>query len=279
MDAQDFLESIVQFGLEYFHIYPGVYRAVVMSNEDPQGRGRIQIRCPAVGHQTTVQKWVAPATASAGPGRGVFWAPEIGDAVWVSFSLGNASKPNVYWGGWWGYVDQASEVPTEFAYDSNIPEKRGFVTRAGHRIVFNDKSGEESLEIVWHQPSESDTDYANDRTKSADRAAGKTSSIKLTSDGSIEATDSEGQFAKLEAPAKKITIGDANGNSIILSSEGIEAKSSSVKMGEGADQAAVRGDDWFQWTVGHIHGTAMGPSGPPIEPPPRTILSTVVKVK
>jgi hypothetical protein len=52
-----------------------------------------------------------------------------------------------------------------------------------------------------------------------------------------------------------------------------------VSLGLGADTPAVRGQDLMTWLVAHTHPTAVGPSGPPITPPPPAILSTAVTLK
>jgi hypothetical protein len=52
-----------------------------------------------------------------------------------------------------------------------------------------------------------------------------------------------------------------------------------IALGKGADTPGVRGQDLMNWLVSHTHPTGVGPSGPPINPPPPTILSTVVTLK
>jgi hypothetical protein len=47
----------------------------------------------------------------------------------------------------------------------------------------------------------------------------------------------------------------------------------------GASQKGVRGDDLLQWLQTHNHGTAWGPSSPPLAAPPPTILSNKVKLE
>lgn len=53
-----------------------------------------------------------------------------------------------------------------------------------------------------------------------------------------------------------------------------------VLLGKGSPDAwLVRGDDWKAWEEAHTHPTGTGPSGPPAQPIPATVLSETTKVK
>jgi hypothetical protein len=58
-----------------------------------------------------------------------------------------------------------------------------------------------------------------------------------------------------------------------------ESKNSLIKLGSGASHPAVLGDLLLQYLISHTHPTGVGPSGPPIVPPPTNILSQVVTLK
>lgn len=238
-------------GLEYFKRYYGIYRGQVTENRDPEGKGRIYALVPAVGQQQALEHWIYPAQDGAGSNRGSFWPPEIGDSVWVSFAKGDPSKPLVYWGGWFG----GSELPSEFAYTNDRPEKRGFITRGGHRLIFNDEPGNESIELSWHKPS-SDPESRRD---TPDRS-GQTATLSFTENGI------------------RLTTKDTN-TSLVMEDGKIVIDAKDVEIATGADQAAMRGDEWFQWALNHNHGTPVGPSTPPVTPPPRSILSRNTKLK
>jgi len=249
---EDFLHNIALHGLEYFKRYYGSYMAIVKDNKDPTGRGRIKAYCPEVGQQDPGPAvWIQPTFQGAGKNRGTFWPPEIGDGVWVRFSNGDPSKPKSYEGGWYG----KGEVPAEFATDSDVPDKRGMVTRGGHSVVFSDTPGDERIEITWHKPSAT----VSDRKETPART-GQTAFLRFTEDSiTLQVKDSKTQIVIEDG---KITI-DAE----------------QVEIGTGADTPAMRGNEWLQWATSHVHGTAWGPSSPPTNPPPQTILSKNTKVK
>jgi uncharacterized protein involved in type VI secretion and phage assembly len=252
-----FFENLLFYGLEFFNKYYGCYRGDVTRNDDPQNRGRIQVIVPTVGHTIPINVWVDPAFAGAGTNRGMFWPPEVGDSVRVWFEGGDASKPCGYLGGWFGTADVPSEfATTDQGQEFKVPEKRGFITRGGHSLVFNDTEGEQSLEITWNKPAS----QPSDRKDTADRSDSKNMARLKFVDGGIELVFKDDQ---------KIEIQDGV----------IKLDASKIEIATGADQKAVRGDELVQYLNTHNHGTAWGPSSPPLSPVPVTVLSTQTKLK
>jgi uncharacterized protein involved in type VI secretion and phage assembly len=249
---ENFYHAFVLHGLEYFKKYYGVYRGTVSDNKDPENRGRIQAHVPAVGQQFAVNVWIDPAFPGAGLDRGMFWPPHVGDSVRVCFDQGDPSKPCTYWGGWFG----AEDLPSEFdSGKGETPVKRGFITRGGHSIVFDDTEGSQSLKITWRKLSEGDELKTPARSDEGDTVA----QLSFV-DGGIELVFKDNQ---------KIQIQDGV----------IKIDATKVEIATGADQKAVRGDELVQWLQAHNHGTAWGPSSPPLSPPPPTVLSSVTKLK
>lgn len=282
-----FLQKLTEWGLEHFRKYYGLYRAEVMKVDDPEERGRIQIMCPEVGHGAVLEKWVDPSFPAAGKDRGWFWPPEVGDSVWVSFERGDGNRPNLYFGGWFG----DKEVPKELGYASKNPKRRGFSTRTGHTVVFNEESGKESVEIYWRKPK---SQPSGKDTASRD---GDSASLVFNSDGSVTATNKNKSTVSLDAKNKKITVEDKdNSNTIVLDSSGVKITTSKdvviadaanckinakqVTIADGADSPAVRGSDLKSWLESHSHSSAVGPTGSPVQAATlQTILSNAVKVK
>jgi phage baseplate assembly protein gpV len=209
-----FLQKLGQWGLEYFHRYYGLYRAEVKNVKDPEQRGRIQVQCPEVGHTAVLPKWVDPSFAAAGTNRGWFWPPEVGDSVWVSFERGDAARPNLYFGGWFG----DKEVPSELGYPGKDkePKRRGFSTRTGHTFVFNEEEGKEAVELYWRKPGSQPKD------KETDARSGDKASLVFDKEGSILLTNKNGTNVVLDAKTKKVTIEDKdNNNKIVMDDKSI----------------------------------------------------------
>jgi len=75
-------------------VFPGVYRATVTNNKDPQKQRRLQVEITtSVGHST---EWVWPIE----PANISTEVPEIGQGVWVHFQAGDHEYPT--WSGSFG---------------------------------------------------------------------------------------------------------------------------------------------------------------------------------
>ena len=144
MIFEDFLENLFRFGLEYFRKYYGPYRALVIDNKDPAGQGRILVACPRARISGSNGVWLSPMMHGAGKNSGVFWPPVIDDAVWIFFDNGDPLRPLGYMGGWYSKGDLSTELAPN---SSGSPEKRGFITPGGNRIVLDDTTGSETITI------------------------------------------------------------------------------------------------------------------------------------
>ena len=84
----------------------GKYRGTVISNADPEQRGRIMALVPDV--STVVPStWAMPCLPTGGPGMGVFTVPPPGAGVWIEYEQGHPDYP-IWVGCFWG---TAAEVP------------------------------------------------------------------------------------------------------------------------------------------------------------------------
>jgi hypothetical protein len=289
-EVQQLLMALSEHGFEKYSLFYGAYMATVVRNDDPEKRGRIQAVVPGALQKVAPDIWIAPIFTGAGANRGFFWPPEVGDSARVFFSRGNSSKPIAYLGGWYGVPSgtaESSEVPTELGYKAGeTPVARGFVTRMGHVLAFSDEKDNETVDLVWHKADPGDK-AVSDPTVTADRASGKLASVKFTKDGDIIITNQNNSSVYLDAKNKKIVITDENGNVATLDKDGVHIKAtkqidlvaSKVMIADGADTPAVRGQDLLNWLTSHVHPTAWGPSGPPQQPPPQSILSQNVKLR
>ena len=294
---QAFLENLQLNKLEGLRLYYGYYRAEVFRNDDPEKRGRIQARIPNVGQISVMDRWIEPSFDSAGSNRGMFNPPEKGDSVWVGFEIGDPGKPLVYFGGWYGSPDNKSEVPSELAYGSTYPDRRGWVTRMGHSFIFDETVNGETVTLQWHKAATGDS-AISDRSKTADRTKGDFASLVFSNDG-ITIKNKNQSTISLSTKDKGISITDENNNSITMDKTGITVKSSKditfqadkifhkankVFLGQGGIGSPVaRATELVSWLRLHTHLVVAlpNPSGvtiptlPPTLPPPSSISSTV----
>ena len=285
--AEQILDNITRYGIEFYRVYPGLYRGIVTRNDDPRKQGRIQAHIAAM-QERALDVWIKAASAGAGDGRGMFWPPEVGDTVFVSFAQGQPGRPECYFGGWFAYRDDSSDVPDDLGYSGDYPDQRGLVTRMGHKLIFSDADGDERVELVWNK-ADSDDDARTDRTKTAGAGSvangGGSASIKFTSDGNVVVTDNANpaQTITLNARSGEIEIADKSGNKVTLSATGAKIEATAIDLGGNATEPVVKGQALLTWLLAHVHTTPSGPSGPPGAPGPilnpASVLSQVVKTK
>lgn len=77
----------------------GKYRGVVVDSQDPQGRGRLTARVPAV-LGDVVSGWASPCVPYTGADAGSLIVPPPGTTVWIEFEAGDISLP--IYSGWPG---------------------------------------------------------------------------------------------------------------------------------------------------------------------------------
>jgi len=241
--------------------YYGKYRGFVVSNEDPQQIGRLQLRVPAVlGEQIT--GWALPCLPYGGlSDQGFFSVPEAGAQVWVEFEAGDPDMPI-----WTGTFWQANgDLPAEV---QNPPTTRQFKTPKGHYWLFEDADDAEQFHLQ--------------------HSAGAT--LDIDKNGTVALTDAGGSSLTLDAENNQITLEDSNGNSLTMSNSGttvedangnkIEMAASGIKvkgtqvvvegnqvmLGGSGGEPVIKGQSFLALFATHILTcTAPGsPSSPPI---------------
>ena len=155
----------------------GVVIGVVTSNQDPAKLSRVQVQYPWL--DGVKSNWARVAALSAGPGRGTYFLPQIGDEVLIAFELGDVASPFVI-GSLWNGKDLPPGDPDTLADVRTIKTKGGSVVR------FDDTEGKEKIEIVDAKAN-----------KIAIDSSAKTITITSTQDGAEIA---------ISAPQGKVSI-------------------------------------------------------------------------
>ena len=117
--------------------YWGKYRGTVVTNIDPEQRGRIQVIVPAV-TGLIPSTWAMPCVPFAGKASGLFVVPQVGAGVWVEYEDGDPDKP-IWVGGFWGL---SAEVPLLALAPPAIPPGQNVVlqTTLQNQIVVSDSA-------------------------------------------------------------------------------------------------------------------------------------------
>jgi len=122
---------------------PGIVEGLVTDNVDPEKLGRVKVKFPTLPEEPE-STWARLAMPMAGKNRGWMTIPEIGDEVLVAFVHGDHDNAIVL-----GSVYNGVDVPP-YANEDGNNDLRVFQSRSGHRLTFDDKSGEERVELITH---------------------------------------------------------------------------------------------------------------------------------
>lgn len=114
----------------------GLVIGLVKDLEDPDGLGRIRVEFPWLSDDA-VSNWARIVAPLAGPELGHFFQPEPGDEALVGFEMGDVNRPYIL-----GYLWNGDNAPP-----TDDPNVRMIQTVSGHKLIFDDTSGSETITI------------------------------------------------------------------------------------------------------------------------------------
>jgi phage baseplate assembly protein gpV len=170
----------------------GVSPAIVVSNLDLTGQGRVQVRFPWL---ADVEPWARVCAPVAGGGAGVWAIPQDGDEVLVAFANGDIAHPYVLGGVW----SMTSRPPAILPTDAIT--KMVVKSPLGHTITIDDFEQSITLEsLIGHKVEIGATSITIS-------IAGGAASIELDVSGALKL--SALQSVEISAPMVTVT-GDAS---------------------------------------------------------------------
>jgi uncharacterized protein involved in type VI secretion and phage assembly len=197
---------------------PGVVLGIVTNNKDNEKLGRVKVRLPW--HNSSEESdWVRTAVPMAGREMGIFFLPDVGDQVVVTFDHGDISYPYII-GAIWDSQNKPPEANAngknnikiiksrsghKIIFDDNEEQSKEMVliqTKSGHRITLDDSSGKEMIEI---------RDKTSNNFIQIDSAK---SEISLSAAGKIDFRDDNGNFIQIDSESNKVAITSQNELSI-----------------------------------------------------------------
>jgi uncharacterized protein involved in type VI secretion and phage assembly len=188
----------------------GVAVGIVLDNVDMTGEARVQVQLPWL---PGLAPWARVAVPAAGPSRGFFILPQIGDEVLVAFEHGDIRAPYVV-GSLWNGRDKP---PTTEPNDAS--SKVILQTEAGHVIQLDDL--EQSLTIT---------------TPSGQKITADQQKIELEAGSSKATLETSGQI-KLEAGTEI----ELKASSIKLNGTTIDVQAQSSLSLQGSASCTVQG--------------------------------------
>jgi uncharacterized protein involved in type VI secretion and phage assembly len=112
----------------------GVVTGQVVSMDDPDQQGRVQVSLPFLGGQNQ-SAWAPVATLMAGGNRGSWFMPEVGDGVLIAFNQDDVAHPYII-----GFMWNGQDAPPDPNYKNRV-----IVTPGGHTLRFEDTAGSERI--------------------------------------------------------------------------------------------------------------------------------------
>ena len=127
-----------------------IYTGVVVDNEDPEKRGRLNIECPQV-VSGDIMDWVEPTFffVDSANNAGAFFIPGVGSEVEIEIEDEEDSQTNGLEAKWRCALYPYGTVPEEF--QENYPKRSGWKTAAGHVFYFDDT--ENAMTFQYTHPS------------------------------------------------------------------------------------------------------------------------------
>lgn len=140
--AQDYEDLCEQPASSLIPAISGLQIGIVTNLEsDPDNNHRIQVRLPLIDTQSE-GIWARVATLDAGQDRGSFFLPELEDEVIVGFLNDDPRDPIIL-----GMVNSSDKPAPLIAANDN--HEKGFVTRSGIKMIFND----EDVSLIIETPN------------------------------------------------------------------------------------------------------------------------------
>jgi hypothetical protein len=257
------VDDLIRHVSKFYGKYSG---DVVKNDNDADRSGKIVVKVPAVFGQS------AEVTARPCFPFGQFFVPSVGSKVWIEFEGGHTDFPI-----WVGIWYPPGKTPKQAAISP--PDNRVIETPSGHTIEIMDKAGEEKITIKH----KGNSFISIDKNGSVLLSNQKGSFVFLNSDrGEATLMEQHGHLLTMTSKGvlisnKDSTLLELTGDTARLSARNIILQGTSVAVGAGATnpppEPAILGQTFMQmWNTfiasyaAHTHGTALGPSSPPLPP-------------
>ncbi|RUP38227.1 MAG: hypothetical protein EKK63_12670 [Acinetobacter sp.] len=146
-----FKDNLLLYGLEFFNLYYGNYKGIVVECVDPEKRGRLKVKVPEVWGDKAKNIWVLPKGMYASSNAGMHFMPKKNDTVWIEFEHGDPDYP-IWNFGWW-LKDKAIELAGEDKYLICTPK--------GHVLLFDEKDDTIFIKFKDGKAIQLDKDYIN----------------------------------------------------------------------------------------------------------------------
>lgn len=222
---------------------------------------------------TLALPWARPAVSSSGgsqSGSGTFSVPKLGTILRVTFDNGNYYSP-IYHESVYPSDEVKEEIQNSYPNSHVLIYDTAFgLVGGGNEEITNEREGE-SIKVFFTEAKGFVIDYATSRGSSI---------VNIKPDNSVEITNPNGDSIVMLndgnitfTHSAKFIINSLNNteinckNAIINCENTVINHSSSIELGQGANEKLVLGDSFMKFFNTHTHIANLGaPTSPPIQP-------------
>lgn len=204
----------------------GLTTGIVKENYDKDNPGMVKVEYLIGEKGKNVTSWVPVMAPYASDNAGVFFLPEIGAEVVISFLMGNRNRPIVIGSLW----NKKNKRPEKTAVEKNTVKR--IRTKGGHDIIFNEEQNKESFEI--HTPKEmkiriddeKDTILISDKeSKNGIEMKVKDGEIRVFCDKKLTLEVGKKKMITMDGKTVQIKADDIKGEA----TKGVELKGQNIK--------------------------------------------------
>lgn len=263
------------------------YDATVMTNDDPEKRGRIKVACVDLlgDEETEIPQWVTPNLEWGwfivpDPGEIVQVEVLTGDAQDESFGQSSVENMQLRWSkrAWTDEEVEGGEArPINEDFKTNYGKRRGFATPNGHIFLFDDTDGSQKVSLTWKQKDsysyiafdeKGNVTIANkngsmlylDADKGATTLVEEHGNYLTMSENGISMVDKSGNIVELKDGVIQII---SQGNVVAMGNDA-SLETGTVHLLQGAVEKIIKGDTFGNSVYDlHMHPSAFGPTGVP----------------
>lgn len=164
----------------------GILIGTVCSNYNPLAPDKVEVEIPIGGSGKTTKVWTKFMMPAGGKSWGMYWKPEVGDKVVISFINGNVNRPFVLG---CAYPSSSKMIST---YNNMLNGNKAFKTKSGSELKIKTEVTGDEISI---KTAKGDKVVLNDTKDNIEIVTsggsklvinGKTGSITISADNKIE---------------------------------------------------------------------------------------------
>jgi uncharacterized protein involved in type VI secretion and phage assembly len=195
---------------------PVIVTAKVTDNQDPEHLGRVKVKYPWRADDEE-SDWIRVMTPMSGNEMGIYFIPEVNDELVVAFQNGDINSPIIL-GSLWSSVIKPPDTNQDGK--NNI---RMIKSRSGHKIILDDKDGEEKVTII-------------DKAENSIIIDSKEKLITITSKKDMKLLAEDG---KISISAKEIEVKSSSGTTMESGAD-FTVTASSGKFGVDVNELSLK---------------------------------------